>query len=71
MSAILEPDFKFGQISRDTIDVSELMKNTIGTFCIFHCLITLKNLVNYFPTIFNRNTLPVFVLILPMLHEQK
>lgn len=36
--AVLEPDSKFGQISRDTIDVYELVKNTIGTFGIFQCL---------------------------------
>lgn len=62
---------KFDQISRDTLGVCELVKNTIGTFCISQCLITLKNLVNYLLTVFNGDALPVFVLLLPMLHEQK
>lgn len=68
MSAVLEPDFKFGQISRDTIDVYEPVKNTIGTFSIFQWLITLNNVVSYFLTIFYGDALPVFVLMLPMLH---
>ena len=58
-------------MSTDITGVYELAKNAIGTFCTFQCLITLKNLVNCFLTIFNVDALPVFVLILPMLHEQK
>lgn len=37
----------------------------------FQCLITLKNLLSCFLAIFNVDALPVFVLILPKLHEQK
>lgn len=62
---------KFGQMPTDITGIYEPVKNTVGIFCTFPCLITQKNLVNCFLTIFNLDTLPVFVLILPMLQEQK
>lgn len=62
---------KFGQMPTDITGIYKFVKNTVSIFCTFQCLITQKNLVNCFLTIFNLDTLPVFVLILPVLQEQK
>jgi len=58
-------------MSTDIAGVYALVKNVVDTFCNFQCLIALKNLVSCFLSIFNVDVFPVFVLIFPMLCEQK